>query len=187
MKKLFILAACALLVAATSCGSDNKEDEIINGGTQGGSTSSESIEARYVDFYETKGASIEEVKRYMSKEAGDLWLTESKDDKSSSASLMYTFHDTQNPPKDDGMRSYGVILYTFLNGGLYGISVELPTYKMCYDGVSKSHESVPYEGEHYYKQEAMFKTKDGKSNIAVIELELKAANTTVGHISCVLR
>lgn len=176
MKKLFILAACALLVAATSCGSDNKEDEIINGGTQGGSTSSESIEVRYVEPCEVKDASTETVKRYMSKEAGDLFLHEEEVVVASVKGiyLHYTFENTDKTPY--------FVTYYFRDGKLSSFNMTLP-FQMLYDGMKKNHEILQEvssaEGHGVY-----FKTKDGKYKILVLDNIVESVH--YGIASCML-
>lgn len=186
MKNLLMSLAFVLLIAVTSCGSDNKEDEIIDAGPVGGSTSGNEIAARYIEPYEVKNASVEEVKQYMSKVAGDLWMKVYMQDAYGNIGLSYTFHDPDNPPKEGKIESYGAILYIFLNGGLSSFSIELPTYQMCFDGLSKNHEFInKISGDELSEQGAYFKTKDGKNTIMVTEL--KAANTTVGHVFCSFR
>lgn len=176
MKKFFILAACALLLAATSCGSDNKEDEIINGGTQGGSTSSESIEARYVEPYEVKDASIEEVKRYMSKEAGDLFFHEEEVVVAGviGTYLHYTFENSDKSPY--------FYSYYFRYGKMSSFHMTLP-FQMLYDGMKKNHEILQEvsstEGHGVY-----FKTKDG--NFKILLLDNIVESVHYGIANCML-
>lgn len=177
MKKL-ILFACVFILSLASCDSEKSEDE-VNVVEKGNF-----IEAYYIEPFEVESASIQEVKNYMNSVAPELYITETSMKLNGSYlnySLVYQFIPIGTESSE--LKYGGCYMYNFTgkdmaNMELESVSCFLPTYKMCYQGLSKEH-SIRSKGEDLGNESVVFNLREGIGQ--VILTKAKYENYEMGY------
>lgn len=179
MKQLLNLLVSATFLFLTSCSNNDKLQDVEES-IQSGSF----IEAYYIEPYEVNSASIQEVKNYMQLIAPELYMHDMILPSQGSYinySLEYTF--VPQGVTSSEMKYFGSYMYNFVGKDMSCMELEsvlclLPTFQMCYDGLSKKHtiRETTSTGEH---KNIIFNLREGVGQVILSE-NTESFNQKVG-------
>lgn len=168
MNKIFNLSLSIMLITFASCGNNKLSDD------EESVLDTHLIEAYYVEPYEVSAASIQEVKNYMGKVAPEMYehqLSQNLNKDYINCSLVYSFApDTETviDSKYLGWYQYNFTGKEMSNMELESVLCVLPTFKMCYEGLSMNHKIRETISENEYKT-IIFNLRNGVGQVFLTE------------------
>lgn len=169
MKQLFNLLVSTTFLFLTSCSNNEKfqdDEEYVQNGSF--------IEAYYIEPYEVESASIQDVKSYMKLVAPELYMHDMTVPSQGSYinyCLEYTFVPKGVTSSD--IKYLGSYMYNFVGKDMFCMELEsvlciLPTFQMCYDGLSKKHTIRETTSTGEYKN-MVFNLREGVGQVVLTE------------------